>query len=121
MLNVMPSPALMPAPHRLGFWQVVVPFGTTFHPWLESSCFAVDGEKEHGDRGMDDVLTSGLGGANGIGPQVGIAVLYRKAWIQPFWSTRCWSALRKYVCLKMYLTGSPPGDVEALEFRFNGK
>ena len=37
----MPSPAVMPAPHSLaavpGFWQVVVPPGATFHPWLESS------------------------------------------------------------------------------------
>jgi hypothetical protein len=68
---------------------VVVPPGTTFQPWLVSSCFASEGENEHGVNGMADVSTSGLGGAKGIGPQVGFAVLYRKAWIQPFWSIRC--------------------------------
>src|SRR3974390_2276426 len=113
MLNEIPSPVLIPAPQRLGFWQVVVPFGTTFQPWLESSCCAVEGENVHGANEMLLVSTSGVGGALGIGPQVGSAVLYRKAWIQPCWSIRCWSAFRKYVCRKMYRTGSPPGDVGA--------
>ncbi len=75
MLNEIPSPCLIPAPHRLGFVQVVVPFGTTFQPWLVSSCCAVDGANAHGLNEMADVLTSGLGGENGMGPQVGIAVL----------------------------------------------
>src|ERR1700756_4480608 len=121
MLNEIPSPDLMPVPHRLGFEQVVVPPGTTFHPWLVSRDFAVEGENAHGVNGIAEVLTSGLGGENGIGPQVGFAVLYRNAWIQPFWSTRCWSAFRKYVCRNTYLIGSPPGDVDAPELRFNGK
>ena len=100
--------------------QVVVPFGTTFQPWLVSSCCAVAGSNEHGLNEIADVSTSGLGGESGIGPQVGSAVLYRNAWIQPCWSTRCWSAFRKYVCRKTYLTGSPPGDVVAFVLRFTG-
>ena len=48
-----------------------------------SSCCAVEGENEHGLNEIADVLTSGLGGENGIGPHVGTAVLYRNAWIQP--------------------------------------
>src|SRR5579872_4711568 len=121
MLNEIPSPCLIPAPHRLGFVQVVFPPGTTFQPWLVSSDCAVEGENEHGPSPIADVLTSGLGGDSGIGPQVGSAVSYRKAWIQPCWSIRCWNAFRKYGCRKMYRTGSPPGDVVAFEFRFNGK
>src|ERR1039458_8187779 len=104
MLNEIPSPLLIPVPHRLGFWQVVVPPGTTFQPWLDSSWLAVDGENAQGALPIAEVLTSGLGGASGIGPHVRSAVLYRNAWIQPCWSIRCWSALRKYGCLKTYLT-----------------
>ena len=33
-------PCLTPAPHSDGVLQVVTPFGTTFQPWLVSSCLA---------------------------------------------------------------------------------
>ena len=112
---------MIPVPHSVGFVQVVVPFGTTFQPWLVSSCWPSTVENAHGLNGIAEVSTSGLGGANGIGPHVGSAVLYRNAWIQPCWSIRCWSAFRKYVCRKTYLIGSPPGEVVAFELRFNGK
>ena len=38
-----PWPCLTPAPHRLGLVQVVVPFGVTFQPWLDSSDLALAG------------------------------------------------------------------------------
>ncbi len=94
MLNEIPSPWLIPVPHSPapdpGFTHVVFPPAATFQPFWVSSCCAVDGENAHGLNEIAAVLTSGLGGDSGIGPQVGSAVLYRNAWIQPCWSIRCW-------------------------------
>ena len=40
----LPGPWLMPGPHMAaGSVQVVVPFGTTFQPWLVSSALALAG------------------------------------------------------------------------------
>src|SRR5512142_3270644 len=61
----MPSPAVMPAPHSLaavpGFWQVVVPPGATFQPWLESNWAAALVENGNGLLATS-TLSSGLGG-----------------------------------------------------------
>ena len=62
---------VIPAPHSSGpvpgCWQVLVPPGTTFQPWLESSCAAALTENGNGFV-VALKLTSGLGGSEGIGP-----------------------------------------------------
>src|SRR5581483_11197687 len=101
MLNEIPSPLVIPVPHRLGFWHVVVPPGATFQPWLARICLAVETENVHGLNERAEALTSGLGGETGTGPHVGMAVLFRYALIHPCWSSRCWNAWRKYIWLKI--------------------
>ena len=46
---------------------MLVPPGTTFQPWLESSCAAALTENGNGFV-VALKLTSGLGGSEGIGP-----------------------------------------------------
>src|SRR5260370_29335484 len=41
-------PDLTPLPHRLGFVQVLTPFGVIFQPWLDSRLFALAGLYGHG-------------------------------------------------------------------------
>ena len=71
MLNEIPSPAVIPAPHSFaavpGCSQVVVPFGATFQPWLERIVAAACVENAYG---FVDALTlaSGLSGDTGTGP-----------------------------------------------------
>src|SRR5436309_347919 len=72
--NEIGVPAGIPAPHSPdpdpGFWQVVVPPGTTFQPWAFSTDTALDGLNGYG---AVVALAGAYGevGADGVGPYAG--------------------------------------------------